>query len=412
MTSLKINQVAQLFKLCFEAKVTPALVSTSGLGKTSICKQLAPELGFTDGTIILRPSLVADVGDLVGLPDFVVIDNDANGREIKRTTFNAPDWLPKEGEKKLIVVDEINRTQKEIIMAMFDLIEADHPKIGGYSLPDTCKVVTTLNPPTDNYQVLDIKDSAFTSRLCFIKLQPDRAVFTEWGKQEKNGVYNVDPTMVNFLNDEGEKFFGLGEDFSVEMFFSNGTSVNDHIRNNNRSKTKISHIYAASKKLSENGVTIERDVLLNAMIGLGGLDFATAYLKFAENIDKVVLLKDLIGDDSEKELERFDYSKQSNVAMILEQTYDFVEAGSFKKTKHSKPILTFLENIPLDVFKGFVEKVALPTNEEEDGNLTDKAKNFTKFTDVIAESKAMRDRIAKFHEVAESSEETKDKSEE
>lgn len=351
---MKLNQVKRAFELCFKSKVTPALVSTSGLGKTSVCKQIGKELGF-DTTIILRPSLVADVGDLVGLPDFeVIIEKD--GSKTRRTTFNAPDWLPKQGDKSLIVIDEINRTQKDIVMAMFDLIEAEHPKIGQYLLPDGCKVVATLNPPTDNYTVLDFKDSAFTSRLCFLKVVPDMKVFANWGRNNKE----VSEEMLQFLA-KNDKFFGTGETFEVEDFFgSNEVERGSHIKNNNRSKKKVSDLYTNGKELK-----VARGVLSECIRGIAGVEFTTAFMQFAEDFKNIITLEDIIKEDDA--IERFDYNALSNVSKVLEDLKTGISSKKYA-TKEMDRIAAFLNKTPLDTFNGFTTFLS-NINGEGDENL-------------------------------------------
>lgn len=347
---MKLNQVEKLFKLCFASNVTPALVGTSGVGKTSICKQVAENLGFKK-TIVLRPSVIADVGDLVGLPDFEVIVTE-NGSE-KRTKFNAPDWLPLEGEKALIIVDEINRTQKDIIMAMFDLIEAEKPKIGSYVLPEGCKVVATLNPPTDNYTVLDIKDSAFTSRLCFIKVVPNQKVFTDWGR--KTG--NLSDEMIAFLA-KNDQFFGLGEKFEVDMFFgSSDTEKGDHFKNNNRSKKKVSDLYSVGKELG-----MAKGIIFEAIRGVAGLEAATAFTQFADTYSTVITLEDILTD--KEAAKNFDYSQLSNVSKIIEDLKHHISQGKYESA-NTVNLATFMTQIPLDTFKGFYEFLSGYSNEDD-----------------------------------------------
>ena len=337
---MKLNQLQKAFDLCFQSGVTPAIVSTSGVGKTTMCKTVGKQMGFNK-TIILRPSMVADVGDLIGLPDFTVIVNE-EGKDEKRTTFNAPDWLPTEGEKALIVIDEINRTQKDIIMAMFGLIETDDPKIGNYSLPSTCKVVATLNPPTDNYTVLDFKDSAFTSRLCFIKVVPNLKVFTDWGRQG-----NLSNEMMDFLN-KNDQFFGIGENFEVDDFFGgNEVERGDHIKNNNRSKKKVNDLYVKGKELKT-----PKGILTECIRGIAGIEFTTAFVQFADNYKNIITLEDIL--TTKDGHERFDYTAMSNVSKVLEDLKVAIAKGNVN-AKDLGNLVEFFNKIPLDTFKGFFE---------------------------------------------------------
>jgi hypothetical protein len=369
---MKLDQVELALRLCFNSNVTPALVGTSGVGKTSIPKQLYTKLGF-DTFITIRPSLIADVGDLVGLPDFdVIVHND--GSEEKRTTFNSPDWLPKKDQKALVVIDEINRTQKDIIMAMFDLIEAEHPKIGKYSLPKGSKVIATLNPPTDEYTVLDIKDKAFTSRLCLLKVMPDKQVFLEWGAKDNN----LTNEMMDFLiaNDE---FFGLGEKFEVEMFGLD-------IKNNNRSKKKVSDLYKTFKTL---GLGKENTpVLYECIQGIGGKEFASAFLTFVESYNDVVTWEDILHHTPKAQ--RLDYN---NLAVLSKINDDFKVAFRDKKINKENftAIADYLAKIPADTFQGFIDFFVAETDDK--GNALDFDAVVIEFTDYLGTHEGILNKV-------------------
>lgn len=366
---MRLDQAENVFQLCFASNVTPALVGTSGVGKTSIPKQLYKKMGF-DVMIILRPSLVADVGDLVGLPDFEVIVHD-DGTTEKRTTFNSPDWLPKKGQKALVVVDEINRTQKDIIMAMFDLIEAENPKIGKYVLPEGSKVITTLNPPTDEYTVLDIKDKAFTSRMCFLKVMPDKQVFLDWGKQNNN----LSTAMMDFLvaNDE---FFGLGENFEVEMFDLD-------IKNNNRSKKKVSDLTVAAKELGT-----DLSILFECVRGIGGQEFASAYIEFIKNHNDVITWEDIANNTPKAE--RLDYNNLAQISKINDDLKVAFRDNKVKK-KNFDNISNYLANTPADTFQGFIDFFSAET--DENGNALEFNKVTLDFFNHIDKHQGILDKI-------------------
>ena len=381
---MKLTQMKKAAELCFASNVTMALVGTSGVGKTSIVKQLAVEMGF-DSYRILRPSLVADVGDLIGLPDFDVIIG-KEGKEEKRTTFNAPDWLPTEDEEALIIIDEINRTQKDIVMAMFDLIEAEHPKIGNYILPKGCKVIATLNPPTDNYTVLDFRDSAFTSRLCFIKVVPNLKVFTDWGRKG-----NLSDEMMDFLN-KNDKFFGIGEDFEVDDFFgANEGERGDHFKNNNRSKKKVSDLYENAKKLR-----IAKGISFECIRGIAGLEAATAYTNFADTYKNVVTLEDLLNDKTSHK--KFEYGMISNVSKILDDLK--VEIAKVDlKDKQIDNLVLFLNKIPLDTLNGFANYI-----QDIKGDSPEELR-LEKFTEYLGENSDLMERLDHMIELKDDTEE-------
>lgn len=368
---MRLDQVADMCRLAFTSYLTPALVGTSGVGKTSIFKAVAKDLGFKN-VIVLRPSLIADVGDLVGLPDFTDVYTEDGGK-YRRTTFNAPDWLPASGDETLVVIDEINRSQKDILQALFDLIEAEHPKIGKYELPKGCKVVATLNPPTSNYSgVIDFNDTAFISRLMFLKITPSLEVFSKWGRDSGE----VCEEMLAFLA-KNDKFYGLGEDFDVELFFGGDDKAKaDHFKNNDRTKRNCSRLYVNAKKLG-----IGDGILFECMQGIAGKDASTAFLDFAKNYKNEISIDDLLNDP--KAHERFDYNAVAMISKVLDDLLGLLDKKKVKE-KHYANIFPFLNKIPLDTFSGFFHRI---------GNLDTKQKEHIKFADALGSDETLLEKI-------------------
>ena len=353
---MKLTEVEKAAIVCRDSKsATLCLVGVSGSGKTSIWEQIAPKLGY-DRVEILRPALLADAADLIGLPDFH-IQKDKEGKAFKTTAFMRPKWLPNDGEKVLIVIDEINRATKDVANALFGLIEAEKPFIGEYFLPDTCQVVATCNPPTDNYAgVLDFADTAWASRLCFVKIAPNLETYSDYGRNSKT-VSNV---MLDFLN-KSPNFFGTTGDFEVDMFFSGEDTVKE---TNTRSFSKVSKIYDTAKELG-----INRNVTFELARGIVGLEFATSFMSYADNYSTVITIDDLLSDPTAHE--RFDYSAMSGVSKVLEDL-------KYKATENTIEvdqvvnINPFLKKIPLDTLKGFLTWVVKDnmSNTDDKGVLT------------------------------------------
>lgn len=333
---MKLTQVKDAFRVCKESKAaTLCLVGVSGSGKTSIWSQIYEELGF-EGFVILRPALLADSADLIGLPDFELVEH--GGKAVKTTAFMRPKWLPMEGQKILVIIDEINRVTKDVANALFGLIESEKPFIGEYKLPKDCSVVATCNPPTDNYAgVLDFNDNAWTSRLCFVKIAPDLDTYTDYGRRTGS----VSPVMLDFLNKQ-PKFFGTSGDFEVDMFFNKEGAE----ETNTRSLSKASAIEQAAKDLR-----VDRNITFELIRGIKGKEFATAFLNHADTYSTVVTIDDLLNDSTAHE--RFDYTAISNISKILEDL-KFKSEKDEINTDSIDNVIPFLTKIPLDTLKGFV----------------------------------------------------------
>ena len=348
---MELNKVEMAAKVAFASNVTLCLVGESGVAKTSIWGQIYKNLGF-ESYVIIRPAMIADAADLVGLPDFEVVE--VGGKKVKTTDFMRPKWLPSEGEKVLIVVDEINRVQKDVANAFFGLIEAEGGTVGQYKLPRTCKVVATCNPPTDSYgMVLDITDSAWSSRLCFVKIAPSLDEFTAYGRTSGK----IAPIMLDFLN-KNEKYYGNGGNFEIDDFFgTNDEERGAHIKNNNRSKEKISNLYVNGTELG-----LDRGTLQELIQGIGGKEFSISFMQFAQNYNKIITLEQLLKDvNAHKD---FDYSAMSNINKVLEDLKYAFENKKVKKKELANALL-FVKNLPSDTLQGFITWVSSNSHKTE-----------------------------------------------
>jgi hypothetical protein len=356
---MKLSNVKDALKLATESNVTLALVGVSGSGKTSIGKQIYKELGYDD-CLVLRPSLMADPSDLTGLYDFEMVSL-STGETVKTTAYAMPKFLPRGDKKILIILDEINRINKDVANAIFGLIEAEGPTIGEYRLPKGSHVIATLNPPTSNYSaVLDFKDNAWSSRMAFVKIVPDLETFTDYGK--KTG--NVSKLTLDFFN-KNPKFFGSGEDFSVEMFGLNAVD-------NNRSKEKISLLEVNAKKFNIND-----DVLFELIQGIAGKDMTVAFMEYRKTYGKAISLVELL-TNANNEIDSFDYSELSSVSKMLEDANKLIADKTFN-IEHCNNLAKFLVRIPLDTMLPFVDHVNDICEEEEQEDIDN-----AKFRKVIA----------------------------
>jgi hypothetical protein len=314
---------------------------------------------------------LADAADLIGLPDFELIE--CGGKAVKTTAFMRPKWLPMEGQKILVIVDEINRVTKDVANGLFGLIEAEAPFVGEYKLPKECDVVATCNPPTDNYAgVLDFADAAWTSRLCFVKVAPDIETYTNYGR-ESGTVSNV---MLDFLN-KNPKFFGTSGDFEVDMFFS---SEGETEETNTRSFTKASGIYTTGKELG-----VDRNTIFELVRGIKGLEFATAFMQFADEYSTVITIDDLLTDT--EAYKRFDYGALSSVSKVLEDLKHKITENQVE-IKQATNIIPFLKEVPLDTLQGFVVWLVNVNNNKEGNEL------LTGFANELIKDKELLENLA------------------
>lgn len=195
------------FRTCFghllKADVPCLVWGAPGIGKTQVVKQLAKDHGYN--FIYLTLASVEDVGDIVGLQERVT---DADGTPIS-TIHLRPEWFPTQ-PKNIIFLDEFNRMNKNLIQAMLPFIL--EKRIHMHLLPADTYLVMAANPPSDDHIVNDISDSALTSRLAHIVLEPTKKEFLDFARET-----DMSYTTLSFLRENPEMLEDKSESFKLDF---------------------------------------------------------------------------------------------------------------------------------------------------------------------------------------------------
>jgi MoxR-like ATPase len=220
--------VKHVYKKCLKGVYLPLMaVGATGVGKTQVTEQIGAEIGeefgLKDFQVINYRLSQKEQGDLVGLPIEIelvpcpyciengedefhqtimlekqkVLEHIHNVHEryfkenkkplpsymevmdlirakyshlIQIKTANAtPDQFPTSGHG-ILHLDELNRATKGTRDAVFELIL--ERRLGKYVLPPGWIIVSSINPPTEEYVVYDI-DGAMIARFCWILFCPE-----------------------------------------------------------------------------------------------------------------------------------------------------------------------------------------------------------------------------------------------
>ncbi|MCL2845394.1 MAG: AAA family ATPase [Chitinivibrionia bacterium] len=154
-----------------------------GIGKTQILKTWGLANGFD--VIVLLGAQMADAGDLIGVP---FRSEDGNNLE-----YSIPAKFKGEN-KKLLILDELNRSAKDIRDSFFSLaLEGEIPQTG-YKLPQNSRVAATMNPDNEYYQV-DTLDPALLDRFHRFELVVNPREWLTWASGQ-----NINKTLLEFLN--------------------------------------------------------------------------------------------------------------------------------------------------------------------------------------------------------------------
>jgi len=128
------------------------LISEAGEGKSQGIHQLARK--HKRRVVDIRTSQFSMIG--AGVPQ--------RADETGHFKIAIPNDYPKQGEKCILIFDEINQGQQHAIALFFKFLE--DRGIYDYTLPDDCVIVALMNPSTAGYNVTKIEtNSAFNRRL-------------------------------------------------------------------------------------------------------------------------------------------------------------------------------------------------------------------------------------------------------
>lgn len=179
-----------------------------GIGKSAIVKQVAKKLGGSCVDFRLSQN---DVGDLKGMPFHIK----------GRTVYAIPEFFPmreadavelkdllgltedislgRYGETGILFLDEINRANREVQQAAFELV-LDR-RLNLRSLPDGWRVVAAINGDDSIYTV-NAMETAFLSRFCLIELQPTYQEWLRWAEDPLQG--NIHESITQFIRKKSE----------------------------------------------------------------------------------------------------------------------------------------------------------------------------------------------------------------
>jgi hypothetical protein len=149
------------------------IIGDAGVGKSQLCGQLSREHGATICDI-----RTAHWGLMsAGIPSV---------KNLEKGYFDIllPSVFPKQGEKAILVFDELNQGLPHAISMFFSLIE--DRSMFNYKLPDDALVIGLMNPNTAQYAVTQIENNmALRRRLKMFYAIPSAAVWKAYAKTKE-----------------------------------------------------------------------------------------------------------------------------------------------------------------------------------------------------------------------------------
>jgi len=196
---MKHAEITQFFPFAHRNQIPVCLWGPTGIGKTEAVEQYAERIG---AELVILHLASQEPGDLVGLPgrenmtveeQKIAIEEGMKNKS-GRTVWLRPEWMHDENAKGKYIyfLDELNRAPKYVINAMFSFIL--NGTIHTHTLPKDAWVLAAANPAGgDDYDVTELHDKAFISRLCHIVLRPTSE---EWIQYTQDKIHTAVHTAV------------------------------------------------------------------------------------------------------------------------------------------------------------------------------------------------------------------------
>lgn len=290
-----------------------------GVGKSSVVKQSADELGINFFDVRLSQ---CEVGDIKGLP---YQEQDANGNTIVK--FSKPEWFPQDPSSSgILFFDELNRASKDVLQAVFEIC-LDR-RLDGVSLPDGWKIVSAVNSD-DEYDVVEL-DPALHDRWFHIDFDPSVEEWISWA--EDNSIH---PSITQFVSRNHNLL-----DPPV------GSLESGKVYPSRRSWQSFSQFIVEMDLLKDDGM------LTQCAKGWVGREIAIMFQKFVSNEFSQLSAKDVLDDfpKYKKDIEKacYDIEVVAVLAKSVVKESNDRKATDFKD-KHKENLKKFFMLLPADV---------------------------------------------------------------
>ncbi len=197
---MKANEITQTLKTLFAQKLPLFLWGSPGIGKSSIVKQVADDLGVD--FIDLRLTLL-DPTDLKGIPFF---DKDQH-----QAVWAPPSFLPRDPDSSgILFLDEINAAPPSVQASAYQLV-LDR-QVGEYRLPDSWSIVAAGNNESDRGVVYRMP-SPLANRFVHLEMEVDFDAWKAWAYRT-----DIDPRIIGFLGYKPDLLFQFDPNEAQKAF--------------------------------------------------------------------------------------------------------------------------------------------------------------------------------------------------
>lgn len=350
---MNFNDALKCVELVIESGAVPLLIGESGIGKTTIVKNLCKNNDYYNINIDGNMLKEGEIGGLPTVEDYLV---HMNGEDIKlkRTVYAVHIKLQEiervlskdPGRTIILFIDEINRCEHSVQQELMNIIL--NREINGFKIPDQVKVVAAMNPSNKygeynntDYQVIDM-DAAQEDRFTWIEVESDTKAWISWGMENINGVKNIHEDILNFISTFPEY---LHTPNSVEM-----------VKATPRSWERVSNVYNI---YLNKGEKIPKNIIYNVIKGNVGSSIAQEFMNFIDNNRRPLITAEQIfleGTLKPEIIEEIKRENHSRLYLIAKNVLQYIK-NSDNKMQEIDIFSKLLQYYPADLKLAIMKEI-------------------------------------------------------
>lgn len=369
---MNFKEALDTAKLVIMIGEVPLLIGESGIGKTSLVREIARKLDYEMITIDANLLKEGEIGGLPVVSDIEVKDgNNISKRKITTYAIHNKlveiDSAVEENRSVLLFIDELNRCDHAVQQELMNLVL--NREINGYKLSDKVSIMAAMNPSNryenyedSNYQVVDM-DPAQENRFVWISMESDLKQWLNWAM----GSGEIHSNVIEFLSTFPE--------------YLNVIESEDSVRATPRSWERVSKAY----KVYENSKEFNFDTLYNVVKGNVGISIAQDFIGYIKSIkNPLISFKEILEEGiltfDKKEIIRNE--NHSRLYILAKNALNTLENNNDEKAIDI--FSDILDAYPKDLRLGIMKEIKSDTNKELYNKILDNDKFLETFFNIYS----------------------------
>ncbi|MGL5648582.1 MAG: ATP-binding protein [Clostridium sp.] len=331
---MKYSDIKNAIKLVMSVGDVPIIVGESGIGKTSLVKEISKE---ENAKLITIDANLLKEGEIGGLPTI------KDGRTVYAThnKLALADEETKKGNDVIIFIDELNRCEHAVQQELMNIIL--NREINGFYIDERIKVIAAVNPFSsdgyggDGYDVVEM-DLAQKDRFVWLDMEADAKEWMKWGMKDNH----IDDLVIQFI--------------SAFPDYLTTKTIDGEIKPSPRSFERVSKVLRVYK---ENKRMYTEDVFMNIVKGNVGNEIALDFMNFIkENSKQMIEVNQIFEFDvlTSEMKEMIKKESTSRLYILIKKVLNYLEDEEVR-SKKIKIVGSLLDLYPRDLRLGIMKEI-------------------------------------------------------